>query len=278
MGIAYLTFTVLLGLILIFMCTKRGLPKLWAMLVFILPITAPLILFKSKRTVTLLPVIVVLAGFIFAGSLEFYLFSKHREENKYSHLPPIVREMIRLNESVVNSTIKIYEGSKKLDSLGMVQSRLSDIRTTLELIETMRGMLTENKNNIDQFISYIDRHKAFIHRQNLYWAAWISKFYNDPCISQHASFQKMYFNAFEDLLMYMDKNYDKIMQVKSSQHLANYNAYYLRYRGIADRYNRISKKRIKCHENFIALHPEVKPFLPGSHHLSPFKFWDKFSF
>jgi len=278
MGIAYLTFSVLLGLVVLFMCTKKGLPKLWGAVVFILPPAAPVMIFKSEGAGKALVAALVLAGFTASGSLEFYLYSQNKEKNKYSHLPPIVREMISRNEFVVRSTIEIYEASRKLDSMGMVQSRMSDIKNTLALIRTMRGMLAANKDHIENLTSYIDRHNDFIKRSNLSWAFWISKFYNDPCISLHSSSQKMYFKAFEDLLQYTEKEFNKIMNLKSRQHLGNYDAYYLRYRGVADRYNRISKKRAEFQETFIEAHPEVKPFLPGSHHMRPFKFWDRFSF
>ncbi len=50
--------------------------------------------------------------------------------------------------------------------------------------------------------------------------------------------------------------------------MANYDAYYMRYRRGADTHNRASKKRIAFQGEFMQDHLEVMPFLPG----------DKFSF
>ncbi len=64
----------------------------------------------------------------------------------------------------------------------------------------------------------------------------------------------------------------------SKQHMMTYDAYYMRYRRAADSFNRFNRKRIAFQNQFVESHPEVKPFLPGSHHHEPFKFWDKFQF
>ncbi len=68
------------------------------------------------------------------------------------------------------------------------------------------------------------------------------------------------------------------MEFKSEQHRQSYNAYYILYRRAADKYNRFNRKLVSFQNEFVESHPEVSPFLPGSHQLESFKFWDKFSF
>ena len=218
------------------------------------------------------------AGIIIALCIGGYVYRGHKAQNKYSHLPPVVREMIRHNDAVVASTIALYNASAKLDSLGLVQSRISDIKTTLDQIDNMRALIHENKRDIDRLVSYIQDHGELLQRQGLDWAFNIAQFYKDSHVTKHNRSRDRYFDAFETFLQYTHDNFSAIMDDKSSRHRANYDAYYLRYRGVADRHNQINRERIRFQDNFIEAHPGVKPFLPGSHHLAPFKFWDRFSF
>ncbi len=230
---------------------------------------------KGNRRVWL---ITGIAGFILALSIGVYLYQGGKDRNKYSHLPPVVQEMISRNDAVVASTIAIYNASAKLDSLGMVQSRVTDIKTTIDQIEKMRGLIAENQQAIDNLVSYIGSHADLIQTKGLDWAFYISEFYTDRIVTRHSRSRTQYFDAFETFLKFTYDNFDAIMEEKSIRHRANYDAYYLRYRGVADRYNQINRERIQFQDRFSEAHPAIKPFLPGSHHLEPFKFWDRFSF
>ena len=68
-----------------------------------------------------------------------------------------------------------------------------------------------------------------------------------------------YLAAFENMLQYTRYNFNNIMELKSSAHMANYDAYYLRYRSVADAHNRVNKKRVEFQNKFIQEHPKVKP-------------------
>lgn len=275
---AYLVFCLGIFISFTIFAVRSKQPVWWPAVVLVLPLAAPLLVHKSGKGKTALWAGITFGGLALAMAAETYLYLDYKERHKYSHLPPVVREMIELNEQVEASTIALYHASGKLDSLGLVQSRITDIRTTLSLIEKMREMIRENQADIDNLLSYIDRHQDYIRRQHLDWAFWISRFYRDQVVVQHQQSRDRYFKAFEDLLQYTHDNFDRIMEDQSAQHMANYDAYYLRYRGIADSHNRYNRKRIDFQDQYVAAHPEVKPFLPGSHHLAPFKFWDRFSF
>lgn len=278
MGITYPVFCLVFTTAFLVFIIKQKLPKWWAFIVLVIPLAAPVLVSKSQKGPMGPWLGVALGGVIVSVGIEAYLYGDYKERNKYSHLPPVVREMIALNEGVEASTIALYHASGKLDSLGLVQSRISDIKTTLTLIEKMREMIRENQENIQVLVTYIEDHHDYIRRKGLDWAFWIAKFYKDSHVIEHQNSQLRYFKAFEDLLQYTHDNFDNIMELQSSQHMANYDAYYLRYRGVADRHNRYNRKRIRFQNDFVQKHPEVKPFLPGSHHMAPFKFWDKFSF
>lgn len=278
MGIAYAVFagTVFLGFS--YVVVREKLPWHWAMLVLVLPPAALYFLKKSGKGNVLVWSLVLAGGLAAVIVSEVSQYRAFKARNRYSHLPPVVREMIRRNEAVMASTIALYQASARLDSLGLVQSRRTDIRTTLDLIRKMRDLTRTNTRDINRLVTYIDSHRDLMVRRDLDWAFRIADFYRDPQVTAHHQSRHRYFNAFEDLLDYTYENFDRIMAEKSTRHRANYDAYYLRYRGVADRHNQVNRVRIRFQNAFMAEHPEVRPFLPGSHHLEPFKFWDRFSF
>ncbi len=278
MGIAYGAFSIVLALAFTLTCFRQQLPKWWPVVVLAFPLAAIAFVFKSKKGNLKAWLALTLGGVVAAAGIEVYLYKDYKENNKYSHLPPVVREMILLNEDVKNSTIALFQASAKLDSLGLAISRIGDLTTTLGLISKMREMIQENREDVDRLVGYIEDHGDYIQRQNLGWAFWISKFYKDRNVIQHHDSRLRYFAAFEDMLQYTHDNFDNIMELQSSAHMANYDAYYMRYRGVADMHNRYNKKRIAFQKDFVQEHPEVMPFLPGAHHLKPFNFWDKYSF
>ncbi len=213
--------------------------------------------------------------FAVAGTEYFLYTSNQKKENRP---PPIVREMIRLNKGVKTSTIELYNASAKLQSLTMAQSRITDLKTALDLIKEVRQLIKKNQAAIDVLNAYIQKHDNYIKRKNLSWAFLIHEFYTDQTVTSHRHSRKNYLSAFEGMLQYTHDNFDNIMELQSSQHMANYDAYYMRYRTVADNHNRTNRKRIGFQKGFIQKNPLVKPFLPGAHQLGAFKFWDKFSF
>ncbi len=220
--------------------------------------------------------VIVLSVLTLAGAGSFFYFS--RQEAQKDMLPPIIKEVMALNDDIKKTMIKLYKAMEKLDSLGMVQSRLTDIETGIETVGSLRNLAGENQKNIDRLVYFIEDHADFLRRKNLSWIFAVNEFYKDPFFISHQESQAAYFSAFETLLVYTGKNFSNIMEVKSRPHMVNYDAYYLRYRKAADNYNRFNKKRVEFQVAFVKEHPEMGPFLPGAHHSDAFKFWDKFSF
>ncbi|MBA3013296.1 MAG: hypothetical protein KJ658_07525 [Proteobacteria bacterium] len=278
MGYAYVSYCVVLSILTLVVCFRSGRSKWWAAIVLILPPALPIFVLKSKKGRGVVWLTAFFITFFAVAGTEFFLYTAHKEKNKYSYLPPIVREMISLNEQVKAATIEVYNASGKLASLSLVQSRITDIRTTLDLIKEIRLLVEKNQTAIDRLVHYTQDHADYILRQKLDWAFLIRQFYSDPTLAQHHDSQMRYLAAFEDMLRYTHDNFNNIMVLKSSAHMANYDAYYLRYRSVADAHNRVNKKRVEFQNQFIQAHPKVKPFVPGAHHIEPFKFWDKFAF
>jgi len=210
-----------------------------------------------------------------AGAAFFFYFSDRAEPE--DNLPPIIKQIMVLNEDVRKTTIEIYAAMGKLDSLGMVQSRQTDIESGIKTIGILRDLAEKNQGAIDRLIHFIEDHSDFVHRKNLSWVFAVNEFYRDPYFIEHNQSQADYFAAFETLLTYTGKNFLNIMEIRSRAHMVNYDAYYLRYRKAADGYNRFNKKRIEFERAFVEEHPDVKPFLPGTHQAGDFRFWDKFS-
>lgn len=276
-GLPYAVFAAAMSLLSLGLCLRSRRAKWWPLAVLACPVFMLGLVsgIRERKSVYLASFVVLLAG---ALTMEYYIFQYNREKNRYAHLPPIVREMIKLNEEVRQTTIALYEASKKLERLGMVQSRISDIRNALAHIRGLYLLLEANQAAIERLTGFIADHADYIRRKHLEWAFLIETFYTDPLIARHSTQRKRYLSAFEDLLQYVHDNFEKIRDDKNPQHLANYDAWYLRYRGVADRLNQANRKRVQYQNAFVAANPAVSPFLPGVHHMAPFKFWDQFNF
>ena len=244
----------------------------------LLPLAAPVLLYKTRKNKSIVLIVIFAITFCLASGSEVFLYIRHKEKMAQDNVPPIIKEMLQLNEDVKKTTIDIYNASGKLDSISMVQSRVTDMKATIKIIENMRNLVEENQKAIDRLIAFAEEHELFFYRKNLDWIFAVKDFYTDQNVIQHHKSRSNYLATFETLLTYTFDNYKNIMELKSSQHMKTYDVHYMRYRRAADSHNRFNRKRIAFQNGFIEKYPEVKPFLPGSHQLEPFKFWDKFSF
>lgn len=276
LGYIYISYCVLLSLLTMAACFRLKQPKWWAAVILLLPVAIPFFIRKSKKNTGTIWMAAFFISFFAVAGTEYFLYTSNQK--KENRPPPIVREMIRLNKGVKTSTIELYNASAKLQSLTMAQSRITDLKTALDLIKEVRQLIKKNQAAIDVLNAYIQKHDNYIKRKNLSWAFLIHEFYTDQTVTSHRHSRKNYLSAFEGMLQYTHDNFDNIMELQSSQHMANYDAYYMRYRTVADNHNRTNRKRIGFQKGFIQKNPLVKPFLPGAHQLGAFKFWDKFSF
>lgn len=228
---------------------------------------------KDKKRLVIIGASALACLLVLTGG--YFFLSQEKEED---NVPPILKEMLRLNEDVKKTTIEIYNASGKLDSISMVQSRITDIKTTIGLIQNMRELVKENQDAIDRLILFAEEHETYFYRKNLDWIFAVRDFYTDRNVIHHHESRSNYLKAFEKLLTYTYENFQNIMELQSKQHMMTYDAYYHLYRTAADSHNRFNRKRISFQKEFVNKYPEVSPFLPGGHHTESFKFWDKFSF
>ncbi len=278
MGIIYVIYTLLSCAAMFVYCRKFAQPRWWPAAVFIFPLSLPVFVYRTGKGKVLPLAAVSVVLFFAAITGEWALMQQKKAKNPGETIPPIIKKIVDINQDVRLSTIQIYETSKKLDSLSMVLSRATDIKSSMKTISTLRERVQENNRKIDHLIEFITEHEAYLYRQQIPWVLAIRLFYSDPIIQQHHQSRSNYLKTFETLLAYTHDNYENIVDKKSPVHLKNYEAYYMLYRRAADSHNQFNRKRIMFQKEFIEAYPEVKSFLPGAHHMEPFKFWDKFSF
>ena len=277
MGSVYIPYAVILSVFIFVYCRKKGEKKGWAGVALMLPPAACFVFLKAEPKKKMVAGMVVLSCCL-AICGEAYLFFSHGNSKADDTVPPIIKQMISLNEDVKKTTIDIYNASAELDRLSMSQSRIADIRSTMAVIRMIRDLAEENRKAVERLILFADEHNVYFHRKNLAWIFAIKSFYTDDHMIRHRKSRTDYLSAFERLLTYTHENFQNIMELKSQRHIKNYDAYYMLYRRAADSHNRFSRKRVDFQHQFVQEYPEVKPFLPGPHHLEPFQFWDKFSF
>lgn len=278
MGVIYLPFIIILTALIFMECRKKGQKKWWAAIVFLCPPVSGFVLSKTRTQNKIIFIVLPLILLSMVLGAEWMLYSHRQSLNAEDNTPPILKKMLELNEDVKQTTIEIYNASGKLDSISMVQSRITDIKSSIETIAKMRDLVDQNQQAIDRLVEFTQEHEIYFYRKNLDWIFSIRNFYNDPNVINHHQSRSNYLAAYETLMTYTYENFNNIMELKSQRHMKSYDAYYMRYRRAADSHNRFNRKRIAFQNEFIEKFPEVKPFLPGSHHLEPFKFWDKFSF
>lgn len=273
----YLVYGAAAAVLTFVFCRKQGQPKWWAGLALIFPLAVVPMMVRAKMKRRTLFVTLLVVSFLSVLAAEAFLYVG-RKANSRESVPPIIKKVTQLNQDVKQTTIDIYKASGKLHSISMVQSRITDIKSSIQVIENLRELVERNHAAIGTLMEFITDHQAYFHRKNLSWVLNIKAFYSDYYVVQHRNSQAQYLSAFEVLLKYTFENFQNIMELKSQRHMKSYDAYYLRYRRAADAYNRFNRKRIAFQKDFALTYPEVRPFLPGSHHQEPFRFWDEFQF
>jgi len=278
MSYIYLPYIIILTLFITVECKRHHHSFLWVAATAFIPLAGSMLLFKTRGWPGIRLILLSFTFFIAAAGTEVYLFNISHEQHQYRQLPPILKQVIRLNENVKHSTVKIYDLSSKLDSISMVQSRISDIQTTLELIAILELEISNNQMVINNLIDFLNKKHTYLSKKNITWVFSVKKFYQNPIVLRHNEQRSSYYTALKNLLTYTKMNFGKIMKSKSQVHRKNYNVYYMRYRRAADKLNRINRERIQYQHEFIQKFSEVAPLLPGKHQIEPFRFWDKFSF
>ena len=242
-------------------------------MVLFAPVTTPWFIFKSRKESGIILFMIFLTTFSVVGACEFFLYSNYMEKNRYSHLPPVTRQMIRISEELKVSTAKLDKALENLEALSKVESRIHEIKNTIDFITQFREIMIQNQDAINRLVKYTNDYKSFFDKKDLDWVFHVQKFYNNRNVIQHYKSLQKYLDDFEDLLEYTYVNFYNITEHKSKEHLQNYDQYYLKYRRSVNTHNKFNVKRIRFQNSFLKKYPDIRPYLPGERQGKTF-IWD----
>jgi hypothetical protein len=270
----YFPYVLLLSGLLFFECVQKKHPRWWAVAVLLAPITTPYFIFKLRKRQGMLLCVIFLGTFMGVSAFEFYTYARMKEENRYSHFPPITRQVITLATDLKQSTLDLDKALLTLEQISKVESRIKEVKNTLEFIETVRRVMAENEASIHRLVTFIAEYKVYFVKKDLNWVYQVQEFYtNRSVLSYHNSLQT-YLDDFKALLTYVYTNFYHITEAKTKARLENYDEYYLRYRRAVDSYNLFNVQRIEFQNEFLLQYPEVRPYLPGERQTETFKLWE----
>ncbi|MEH0019970.1 MAG: hypothetical protein V6Z89_09970 [Desulfobacter sp.] len=270
----YFPYALILGCLMFYECHKRRHPKWWAALVFAAPITTPYFIFKSRKSAGVILFMIFLTTFTAMTASEFYIYLQMKEKYKYAHLPPITRQVVRFSDTLKNTTQRLDKALVTLEMMSKVESRIKELKRTIDFIAKLRVMMSQNQAAIDRMVKFTADYKTYFVKKELNWVYHIQLFYTNRNVIQHYESLENYLDNFDALLKYTYKNFDNITKVKAEQALRNYDEYYLRYRRAVDSHNRLNVKRIEFQNEFLTQYPNIKPYLPGERQTDTFRLWE----
>ncbi|MDA3789786.1 MAG: hypothetical protein PF503_14980 [Desulfobacula sp.] len=270
----YFPFVLILSGLMLSECRGKKHPKWWAAMVFIAPVTTPYFIFKSRKTEGMILFMVFMITFMVVSVSEFYIYSNMKEKYKYNNLPPITRQIIQLSDDLKTTTFELDRALGTLEHLSKVDSRIKELKHTIEFIETLRTIFSKNQFAINQLNKFIFDHKSYLAKKNLNWVYGIQQFYTNRNVMLHYNSLETYVNDFQALLKYSYTNFYNITEHKTQEHLKNYDEYYLRYRRAVDAHNTFNVQRIEFQNKFLLKYPDLKPYLPGERQTETFSLWE----
>lgn len=270
----YFPYVLLLSCLMFFECHKKKHPKWWAAAVLLAPVTTPYFIFKSRKSEGMVLFMIFLATFTGVSAFEFYTYAQMKETNKYAHLPPITRQVIRLADDLKKTTLNLDKGLVTLEQVSKVESRLKELKETIKFIGTLRIIMAENQASIARLVKFTTDYKVYFVKKDLNWVYQIQLFYTNRNVVVHYKSLQAYLDNFEALLTYSYTNFYNIKDAKSKEHLKNYDEYYLRYRRAVDSHNRFNVQRIEFQNEFLHKYPSIKPYLPGKRQTETFMLWE----
>ena len=211
----YLPYVCILALIIAVECHRKKRPKWWSLLVFAAPITTPYFIFKSRKTQGVVPFMIFLTTFTAVSASEIYLYSQMKEKFKYAHLPPITRQVVRFSETLKNTTHRLDQALVTLENMSKVESRKSELKSTIEFIGELRIIMSQNQAAIKRMMKFTSDYKSYFVKKDLNWVYHIQLFYTNRNVVQHYKSLRIYLDDFEALLKYTYKNFEAINKIKN---------------------------------------------------------------
>ncbi|MFO7886330.1 MAG: hypothetical protein R6U68_16055 [Desulfobacteraceae bacterium] len=269
----YFPYAFVLALFVFFDLSKHRVSKWWALAVFVSPLVSIYYFIKTRALKGAVPVLFVIASFAAVGVAEKMIYSMEKEKAVLKSFSPVVRQLLVLSKDLKNATIRLDNGIEKLEQLSKIQSRRAGVGETIDYIGELRVLILENKTAVTRLNLFISDYRDLLEKENLLWMENIKEYYNNDIVVRYEKSLQGYLDAFETLLQYIFDNFEKI-DSKSSVHIKNYDAYYMKYRQAVDRHNRIGVKKIKFQNNFLDEHPRLKPYLPATRQTDFLKLWE----
>jgi len=260
----YFPYVFLLSLLLLFECMEKKRSKIWALIVFFAPVTAPYYIFRARKEEGITWIMIFLATFsaVIAGETALYTIKK--EKMKYYDKPPIIRQVLRIADALQETTEKFDSAIIELEEMSRIVSGLDKIKETAEYIDTVRLAGEANKAMVSKLINYIENYRSYYQKKNVQWVFQIEEYYKSDAIRLHLSSLEDYLSAFEDLLLFSYKNFYKISELEDPKTLKNYDAYYLLYRRAAEKFSKYNMQRTQYQNQFVRAHPKIEIYLPGA--------------
>ena len=270
----YFPYALILSCCMLYECYKRKKPFWWAAVVLAAPVTTPYFIFKSRRSAGVILFMIFMTTFTAVTATEAYLYFQMKEKNKYAHLPPITRQVVRFSETLKNTTQRLDKALVTLEMMSKVESRVKELERTIDFIGELRIIMSQNQAAIRRMVKFTEDYETYFVKKDLNWVYHIRLFYTNRNVTMHYKSLIVYLDNFEALLKYTFDNFDNITKVKDEEALNNYDEYYLRYRRAVDSHNRLNVQRIEFQNEFLLQYPEIKPYLPAERQTDTFLLWE----
>ena len=104
----------------------------------------------------------------------------------------------------------------KLEELSKVESRITEIKTTIDFIEDLRGIIARNQDAVDRFVKFTSDYKSYFVKNQLNWVYHIQEFYTSREVRLHFNSLGDYLDNFEAVLKFAYENFDAINDAKTA--------------------------------------------------------------
>lgn len=242
-------------------------------MVLLAPVTAPYFFFKASQTHRGLFTTFFCLGFVLVGAGEGYLYIQDKINFKYADYSPVGRQLVQLSKELKKSTIALDEAIEKLEMMSKVESTRTGIGESITYIGTVQARRIENKGHIERFLAFTRDYRSMLEKEGADTLLMLEDYYTDPSVVTHLESLADYLPAFEELLRYTFDNFREI-DLRSSKHRENYDAYYMKYRRKVDRHNTFITKRVQYRNTLVAKHPDLEYFLPTIHRADVLRMWE----
>ncbi len=229
---------------------------------FFSPVTAPFYFLRPGTKQRIIPALSAFLLFIGVCTGEYFIYFNKKIQPSYTNYPPVASQMIKLSLSMKVLTNRFDKDIEKLNELSRSESSLDNMTATVNIIGNMRLELIRYQEALERLSAFSNGYGKSLEQENFGRLTKIDKYYNNKIMVFYFKKLKLYLNSFEALLQYTFKNFNEI-QARVPVALDNYDAYYLRYRGAMDIYNRAGNMRINFQSNFLKTNPDLKEFLPS---------------